>query len=136
MKPGETRRARSRAGDHDQTQGSLDGILAPDEPQMPKRKQPRKRVETAGEVGVETLKSSLDTLEENIKLLLARHERLAAAHAASEELSRSRRALDPIELQSRVRSLEAERQRLERHAAFLEERIRGLLSRVRYVIES
>ena len=98
MKSGETRRARTRAGDHDQTQGSLDGILASDEPQVPKRKQPRKRVETAGEIGVETLKSSLDTLEENIKLLLARHERLAAAHAASEELSRSRRALDPIQL--------------------------------------
>ena len=136
MKSGETRRARTRAGDPDQTQGSLDGILAPEEPQVPKRKQPRKRVETAGEIGVETLKSSLDTLEENIKLLLARHERLAAAHAASEELSRSRRTLDPIELQSRVRTLEADRERLERHAAFLEERIRGLLSRVRYVIES
>ena len=136
MKSGETRPARSRAGDHDQTQGSLDGILAPDEPRVSKRKQPRKRVESPGEAGVETLKSSLDTLEENIKLLIARHERLAAAHAASEELNRSRRALDPIELQSRVRALEADRQRLERHAAFLEERIRGLLSRVRYVIES
>jgi transposase len=85
---------------------------------------------------MESLLASLDTLDENIKLLLARHERLAAAHAASEERRRSRGSLDPIELQGRVRTLEAERERLERHAAFLEDRIRGLLSRVRYVIES
>ena len=136
MKSGETRRTRNRAGGYDQSQASLDGILPPDEPQAPKRKSARKRVAAEGEEGMETLKASLDTLEENIKLLLARHERLAAAHAASEELNRSRRALDPIELQSRIRTLEADRERLERHSVFLEDRIRGLLSRVRYVIES
>ncbi|HEY7470860.1 MAG TPA: hypothetical protein VIE68_00795 [Gemmatimonadota bacterium] len=85
---------------------------------------------------METLRSSLDTLEENITLLLARHEGLVAAHAASEERSRAGRALDPIELKDRLRTLEADHERLERHAALLEERIRGLLSRVRYVIES
>ena len=41
-----------------------------------------------------------------------------------------------LELEQRVRALEAENQKLERHSAFLEDRIRGLLSRVRYVIES
>ena len=45
-------------------------------------------------------------------------------------------SLDPIALRDRVRTLEDERERLERHAAFLEARIRGLHSRVRYVVES
>jgi hypothetical protein len=85
---------------------------------------------------LEALLTSLDTLEENITLLLARHEGVVAAHAVSEERSRSARGMDPIELQGRIRSLEEDRDRLESHAAFLEERIRGLLSRVRYVIES
>jgi phage shock protein A len=82
------------------------------------------------------LLASLDTLEEKIKLLLARHESLAAANAVSEERRRARGSLDPIELQDRVRALETDKERIERHAAFLEDRIRGLLSRVRYVIES
>jgi hypothetical protein len=82
------------------------------------------------------LRASLDALEENITLLLARHESLAAAHAADEERRRTQDAPDPVELEQRVRALEAENQKLERHSAFLEDRIRGLLSRVRYVIES
>jgi hypothetical protein len=69
-------------------------------------------------------------------LLLARHESVTAAHAAEEDRRRSQGTLDPIELGKRVRALEAEKERLERHSAFLEDRIRGLLSRVRYVIES
>lgn len=150
MKSGESRPSRGRTSGRNQAQGSLEGILPPDEPQAdgagegrmeptrtskaPKRKPSRANAQ--GEGGMESLLASLDTLDENIKLLLARHERLAAAHAASEERRRSRGSLDPIELQGRVRTLEAERERLERHAAFLEDRIRGLLSRVRYVIES
>ena len=103
MKSGESRRPRGRTNDH--VQASLEGILPPEEPQVPKRKPARKLVEVPGEGGMETLLSSLDTLEENIKLLLARHERLAADHAASEERRRSRDALDPLELQRRVRTL-------------------------------
>jgi hypothetical protein len=150
MKSGESQPSRGRTGGRHQSQGSLEGILPPDEPlvggadeglaeptraaKAPKRKP--QRADAQGEGGMESLLASLDTLEENIKLLLARHESLAAAHAASEERRRSRESLDPIELQGRVRTLEADRERLERHAAFLEDRIRGLLSRVRYVIES
>jgi chromosome segregation ATPase len=85
--------------------------------------------------GADALRASLDALEENITLLLAQHESLAA-HAADVERHRSQGAIDPIELEKRVGTLEADKERLERHSAFLEERIRGLLSRVRYVIES
>jgi hypothetical protein len=127
-------------------QGSLEGILPPDDPgkdekeaidasKPPVRKRASRARGNDDGKGADALRVSLDALEENITLLLARHESLAA-HAADEERRRSQGALDPIELDKRVRVLEADKERLERHSAFLEERIRGLLSRVRYVIES
>jgi hypothetical protein len=109
--------------------GPIDGTKPP----MKKRPN-RTRGEDDG-TRVDALRSSLDALEENITLLLARHETLAA-HVADEERRRSQGAIDPIELEKRVGALEADKERLERHSAFLEERIRALLSRVRYVIES
>lgn len=153
MKSGEARPSRGRTGARDQAQGSLEGILPLEEPRVDgeadetlresalpvktgKKKALRSRGNGEGGGGADPLLASLDALEENVTLLLARHESLSAAHAAAEERSKSRDSLDPIELESRVRALEADKERLERHAAFLEDRIRGLLSRVRYVIES
>jgi hypothetical protein len=151
MKSGEARPTRGRTSARDQEQGSLEGLLPSEEPRadrdekgsqpVPSVKAGKKKApsppangETGG--GAHALRASLDALEETITLLLARHERLAAAHAVAEERSKSRDSLDPIELESRVKALEAKKERLERHAAFLEDRIRGLLSRMRYVIES
>ncbi len=153
MKSGEARSSRGRTGARDQTQGSLEGILPPQnpgtdeeaddtvhEPAPPvktgKKKPPRTSGNAERGVGPDPLVASLDVLEENVTLLLARHESLAAAHAVAEKRSKSRDSLDPLELESRVKTLAADKDRLERHAAFLEDRIRGLLSRVRYVIES
>jgi hypothetical protein len=151
MKSGDPRPARGQPGPRE-AQGSLEGILSPEESRVEKkadaaagpepamksgRKKPsRPRPGDAQERGSDSLRASLDALEENVTLLLARHESLAAANAVAEERRLSRDSLDPVELERRVRLLEAERERLERHAAFLEGRIRGLLSRVRYVIES
>lgn len=145
MRSGEARPARGRNGQRDPVQGSLEGILPPDEAEAgereamdvakPMKKRPSRARENADGKSADSLHASLDALEENITLLLARQESLAA-QAADEERRRSQGALDPVELDKRVRTLEAERVRLERHSAFLEERIRGLLSRVRYVIES
>ncbi|HUP02050.1 MAG TPA: hypothetical protein VM737_11080 [Gemmatimonadota bacterium] len=80
---------------------------------------------------------SLDRLEERIKLLLARHaelvERYRTLTAARQRLDGD---LDPVALDERLRTLEAENDRLVRHTAFLESRIRELLSRIRYVVEA
>lgn len=91
------------------------------------------------------LGTALDKLDERISLILARHaslaERyvtvLAARRDAEERLARlSKGRLDPRVLEDRVRELEAQNERLERHATYLESRIEGLLSRVRYGVES
>jgi len=145
MSSGEGRKPRGR----NDAQGTLDGLLdeenaaadVEEEAPTPKAAKPRAarartRSTKEGEAESDPLCASLDTLEQNIKLLLARHEEAVTARSAAEERSRSREGLDPVELQERVRTLAAEADRLERHAAFLEDRIRGLLSRVRYVIES
>lgn len=154
MRSGEARPARDGSARRDLVQGSLDGILPPDEPAEAEPEGPRSPKtavsETSKSAGKKrasrprggddaksaALRASLDALEENITLLIARHESLAAAHAANEERRRTQDAPDPVELERRVRALETEKQNLERHSAFLEDRIRGLLSRVRYVIES
>ena len=149
MKSGDARPARGRSSAHNEAQGSLEGILSPEEPGVKKEadgdaagaepvtqgsgKKPARR---ARKPDPDSLLASLDALEENVTLLLARHESLAAANAAAEERRQSRDSLDPVELERRLRTLESDKERLERHAAFLEGRIRGLLSRVRYVIES
>ena len=147
MRSGEARPARGRSEQRDLVQGSLEGILPLEEPEAaekeptdasrtPMKKRPSRPRSGDDEKGADALRASLAALEENITLLLARHESVAAARAADEESRRSQGALDPIELGKRVRDLETEKERLERHSAFLEDRIRGLLSRVRYVIES
>ena len=157
MKSGDPRRGRAAAGDP--AQASLDDLLpseAGDEipagpaPADTPQREPRRAARTSAKAGgaarkraaaasdreAETLRDSLDRLEENVTLLLARHGEILAAHAVAEKRRVERKSLDPIELQDRVRALEQERERLDRHAAFLEDRIRGLLSRVRYVVES
>lgn len=147
MRSDEARPARGRGEQRDLVQGSLEGILPLEEPvaaekeptiasKTPMKKRPSRPRDTDDEEGASALRASLDALEENITLLLARHESVAAAHAADVERRRSQGALDPVELDERLRALETEKERLERHSAFLEDRIRGLLSRVRYVIES
>jgi uncharacterized protein involved in exopolysaccharide biosynthesis len=147
MRSGEARPARGRSEQRDHMQGSLEGILPPEQPVATEKgstdaskpsvkKRPSRPRNSDDGKGADALRASLDALEENITLLLARHESLAAAYATDEERRRSQGALDPIALDQRVRALEADKERLERHSAFLEERIRGLLSRVRYVIES
>ena len=90
------------------------------------------------------LRAALDTMDEKITLLLTRHERLGervvvaerARSEAESELARfASGELDPRQLEQRARDLETENERLSRHVAYLEERIEGLLTRVRYVLE-
>lgn len=87
--------------------------------------------------GGDVLTAALDRLEERIKLLLARHAELAERHREAMAAQRALDGgLDPVTLDARVRSLEADNDRLARHAAHLEDRIRDLLARVRYAVES
>ena len=83
------------------------------------------------------LANAVDGLERKVKLLLSRHtelaERYSEAVAASDRLGAG---LDPVALEERVRDLETERDRLSRHAAFLEGKIRELLTRVRYAVDA
>lgn len=87
--------------------------------------------------GGDPLTGALDRLEERINLLLARHAELAERHREAMAAQRALDGgLDPVKLDARVRSLQADNDRLARHAAHLEERIRDLLARVRYAVES
>ena len=145
------RPGRARSLD-DAAQGSLDGILEDGGPRGTREDAPRRRSRRSADKGSTerasedrahvqrtaggALRTSLDRLEESVTLLLARHTELDAARAEAERRRTERDSLDPIALRDRVRTLEDERERLERHAAFLEARIRGLHSRVRYVVES
>lgn len=150
MGSGERRPSRGRSAAEDPAQASLDGLLPPDAPdEAPtagsRAEAPRRASRRASRVSgnaaeasgndAEALRDSLDRLEQNVTLLLARHGEILAARADADK-RRAQGKLDPLELQDRVRALEAERERLDHHAAFLEDRIRGLLSRVRYVVES
>jgi hypothetical protein len=147
MKSGDGRSSRGRLSANDPAQGALDGLLPTEESAETPRKRvradrpvdepaPKKRAASTRADASEPLGDSLDRLEENVTLLLARHGELIAARAEADARRREGRSLDPIVLRDRVVELEKERERLDRHAAFLEERIRGLLSRVRYVVES
>lgn len=147
MSSGEARKARGKARRGDETQGTLEGLLGEEvddedetktvEPAPRRARSPRRRARPVkDDGGVDPLRASLDALEESVKLLVARHGEAVAARSAAERRSRTGKGLDPVVLQERVQALEAEAERLQRHAAFLEDRIRGLLSRVRYVIES
>ncbi|HUP19509.1 MAG TPA: hypothetical protein VM778_06105 [Gemmatimonadota bacterium] len=91
------------------------------------------------------LAEALDGLDRRVTLLVERYEELAARHGRTlEERRADRGALErlagsgasPADLDARIRDLEAENDRLARHSGFLEERIQGLLARVRYVIEA
>lgn len=137
MSSGEARAPRRKERKNDEAQGTLEGLLGEEntDEREPEEKPDRTPPVKAAR-GDDPLRDSLDALEESVKLLLARHEESVAARVAAEARSRSRKGLDPVALQERVEELEAETDRLERHATFLEDRIRGLLSRVRYVIES
>lgn len=81
--------------------------------------------------------ASLDRLEEKVKLLLARHEALSEQYRELEARQRrAERGGDPVQLAERIDALQQAHDRLSRHAAFLEDRIRDLLSRTRYVVEA
>lgn len=147
MSSGEARKARGKARRGDDVQGTLEGLLGKevgdeDETNMvepaprPARSTRRRARPMKDDDGADPLRASLDALEESVNLLVARHGEAVAARSAAEQRSRSGKGLDPVALQERVQALEAETEKLRRHAAFLEDRIRGLLSRVRYVIES
>lgn len=91
------------------------------------------------------LRAALDTLDGKVKLLLERHALLAQRYAGAvaarreseERVTRmSAGGLDPRELEERLRDLETRHERLMRHAGYLEDRIEGLLARVRYVVET
>lgn len=147
MKSGDGRSSRGRLPANDPAQGALDGLLPREESAETRPKRVRadrstdepalkKRAVSARADASEPLRDSLDRLEENVTLLLARHGELIAARAEADARRIEGQSLDPIALRDRIVQLEQERKRLDRHAAFLEERIRGLLSRVRYVVES
>ena len=96
-----------------------------------------KDTQTGDEMAGTDLANAVAGLERKVKLLLSRHteltERYKEAVAAGERLDAG---LDPAVLEERVRVLEGERDRLSRHAAFLEGKIRELLTRVRYAVDA
>lgn len=88
---------------------------------------------------------ALRGLEGRVNLLVERYDDLAGRYAAvvedrrrtAERLARlGGDGTAPAELAERIDALEAENERLSTHARFLEERIQGLLARVRYVMEA
>ncbi|MEJ2153519.1 MAG: hypothetical protein P8Y29_11410 [Gemmatimonadota bacterium] len=96
-----------------------------------------KDTQTDDEMAGTDLANAVAGLEHKVKLLLSRHteltERYKEAVVAGERLGTG---LDPVALEERVRVLEDERDRLSRHAAFLEGKIRELLTRVRYAVDA
>lgn len=96
-----------------------------------------KDTQTGGGTAGTDLANAVAGLERKVKLLLSRHteltERYNEAMAAGERLSTG---LDPVVLEERVQALESERDRLARHATFLEGKIRELLTRVRYAVDA
>lgn len=146
MSSGETKTPRPKAR-KEEAQRTLEGLLADEQadeddpevletpPTKPVRRAPRRtRAVSSGEE--DRVRASLDALEDSVKLLVARYGEAVKARDTAEARSRKGASLDPVALQDRVGELEAEVERIERHSAFLEDRIRGLLARVRYVIES
>lgn len=79
---------------------------------------------------------SLDELESKIKLLVERHDELAAHVTESLMAIQDQDGADPVALRAEIESLESERERLARHAEFLESRIRELLTRARYAVDA
>lgn len=123
--------------------GEPTGPVEPVGPEAPEPGEPGEgdEVVVAGDAGPAPdlrLGEALDRLEERVSLLVERYgEAAREARRASERLSRLEAGgADPVELEERIRGLEAENERLSRHAEFLEERIQGLMSRVRYVMEA
>lgn len=96
-----------------------------------------KETQTGDAIANTDLVNAVAGLEGKVKLLLSRHaeltERYNKAVAAGERLGAG---LDPAALEERVRALESERERLSRHTAFLEGKIRELLTRVRYAVDA
>ena len=95
-------------------------------------------------VAAGSLEAALDRLEGRIQLLLSRHRGLDERYRASRDEARALNERlarltagggDAAALDARIRELTAENERLGAHAAFLEERIRGLHGRVRYITE-
>lgn len=82
------------------------------------------------------LASALDALGDKVKLLSERSRRLAERCREAQEVGRRLGGLDPVALNERLRALESENERLSRHADFLEGKLKELLSRVRYVVET
>jgi chromosome segregation ATPase len=83
------------------------------------------------------LEVALDALGDKVKLLVERSRRLAErCHEEESVRRRLEGGLDPVALDERVRELESENERIARHAEFLETKIKELLARVRYVVET
>lgn len=137
--------------DESEAQGRFEEVLREAEPQPSPREEealPADLETEVDEVEVEresddVLGEALDTLEGSVTLLLDRHEELVERCASAEETGAEARrklarlageGLDPDALERKIRELEEDRDRLKRHSAHLEERIRGLLARVRYVV--
>lgn len=96
-----------------------------------------KDVPAAGETTDSGLRSALDTLEEKVKFLIARHGELAGRYAEAAAAQKAvEEGIDPHDLDERVNDLRDENDRLARHVEYLENRIQDLLTRVRYVIDA
>ncbi len=86
---------------------------------------------------------ALDILEKKVSLLVKRNaqlqddrEALEARYAELEETFRRLRKgkIDPLQQDEAIRALTRERDELEAHARHLEERIRAMLTRVRFTV--
>lgn len=82
------------------------------------------------------VEQSLDELESKIKLLVERHDELAIHVTESLTALQNEDGADPIALRTEIESLENDRDRLAKHAEFLESRIRELLTRARYAVDA
>jgi cell division protein FtsB len=105
---------------------------------------PAEATHTDADADATRLRAALDTIDEKITLLLARHAHLAERYVTSVAARRdveeriaelTSGGVDPVALEERVKELAARNERLARHAAYLEGRIESLLARVRYVLE-
>ena len=86
---------------------------------------------------------ALDVLEKKITLLLRRNAQLQdekhaleSRYAELEEMFRRLRKgkIDPLQQDETIRSLAREKEELEEHVRHLEERIRAMLTRVRFSV--
>ncbi|MDX1622741.1 MAG: hypothetical protein R3199_02020 [Gemmatimonadota bacterium] len=148
----------ARADEPGGMQGELEGLGGDPAPGVPPPStEPAEREESPDEAepvtegepdevdSAERLRDALVVLEAKVGRLIESRAEIAERHRAAREEARrlaerlerlESPELDPVELESKVRGLERQNERLRAHAEALEERIESMLNRIRYVVEA